>query len=208
MINRRTEEPKNRRTKKAITGRQKGLRVIVDKFFCFLVFTFLVSFYLSGCAYTTSGISYPEKNIYIAPVLNKISITDESRTQSNYWTFPILLENTFTNNLINKFNVDGHFKVAADKDTSDSLNLSCVINNYAKETLRYSDSDDVVEERLRLTAHIKVIGGNGKPLIEKDVVGEATYFLSGPKQKSETTAQGELIDDTARRILEAVAEEW
>jgi len=43
---------------------------------------------------------------------------------------------------------------------------------------------------------------------EKEVVGETTFFLTGASQKTETAAQVDLVDDTARRITEAVVEDW
>jgi hypothetical protein len=46
-------------------------------------------------------------------------------------------------------------------------------------------------------------------LKEKDIIGEMeSYFLSGPNSISESAAQDKLVDDAARRIMEAVVEEW
>jgi uncharacterized protein YcfL len=170
----------------------------------FLLTIFLYLFY--GCGYTTRGFQYQEDKIFIAPIINKIDITSEERRYSGYKVFPILLEKKLTNELINKFNIDGHLKVVS--ETEESLVLSCFIKDYQKEALKYTSDEEVKEQRLRLYVHIKLQDSEGSILKEKDIVGEASYFLSGPNKKSEESAQSDLIDDTARRILEAVIEEW
>ncbi|UCC95131.1 MAG: hypothetical protein JSW40_10070 [Candidatus Omnitrophota bacterium] len=162
--------------------------------------------YLCGCGYTTRGFLYEEDEIVIIPVVNKINITSEGRRFSQYTTFPILLEKQLTNALINKFNIDGHLKVTRRKE--EALELLCTITDYRRETLRYTDSDDVKEQRLRLHVHMKLSDFDGEILQEKNVVGETEFFLSGPHSKSEAAAQVELVDDAARRIVEAVIEEW
>lgn len=164
---------------------------------------------LAGCGYTTSGFVsvYEEESIIIKPAVNKINITSETREFAGYTTFPILIENKLTNGIINKFNIDGHFKVVS--QGPNALELSCVVTDYTRETLRYKTSDDDVEEqRLRLYAQIKLVSSSGEVLKEEQVVGETTYFLIGAKAKSETAAQVDLVDDTARRVSEAIIEAW
>jgi hypothetical protein len=107
---------------------------------------------------------------------------------------------------VNRFNIDGHLNVV--QNEADALSLSCVIKDYRKQALRYTESDDVQEQRLRLVVHIKLTGEGNKTLQDRDVTGEATFFLTGPNSKSEQDAQSDLISDTARRIVEAVIEEW
>ena len=170
-------------------------------FFLFLSFIFLYS-----CGYTTRAFIYKEDKIFIKPVINKIDITQEGRRYSNYRTYPILLEKRLTNALINKFNVYGNLKVSNKKE--DALLLTCSITNYDKEALRYSDYDNITEQRLRLTVNIKLFDSSGNLLKEKDIIGEASFFLEGPNKKTESLAWEDLIDDTARRIFEAIVEEW
>ncbi len=166
---------------------------------CFLV--------VAGCGYTTRGFVYDKENtIYVNPVVNKSSITSGKRAYSSYNVYPILLEKRLTNAIIDKFNIDGNLRVSDDK--SSSLNLQCEIRNYNKEPLRYTDNDNVTEQRLRLYTHCILSSKDGKVLKERDIVGDTTYFLSGKLAKTEPTAQVDLVDDTARRIIEMVVEEW
>jgi len=167
-------------------------------FLCFLI--------IAGCGYTTRGFVYKESSIHINPVVNKVNVTSEKRAYSSYNTYPILAEKRLTNVLVDKFNVDGNLAVSNTK--SNSLSLQCEIRNYDKEALRYADNDNVTEQRLRLYVHCTLRDENGEVLEEKDVVGDTTYFLSGKLAKTESSAQTDLIDDTARRIVEAVVEKW
>ncbi|MCK5289104.1 MAG: hypothetical protein KAJ14_10480, partial [Candidatus Omnitrophica bacterium] len=89
---------------------------------------------------------------------------------------------------------------------NEALKLICEITDYKKEALSYSkeNRDEVSEQRLRLYVKIKLVDVSGEILKDKIIVGETTYFLTG----SETAAQEDLIEDTARRVLESVVEEW
>jgi len=168
--------------------------------------TILTILFFSGCGYSFHGFQYQENKIFIYPIINKINITSETRRYSSYQSFPILLEKKLTNRLIEKFNIDGHLKVVNTPDAA--LRLSCIIKKYLKESLRYTDSEEVEEQRLRLYVHIQLKDSKGTSLKERDIVGETTYFLLGTYRKSEEQAQEDLIEDTARRILEIIVEEW
>ncbi len=167
---------------------------------------FIFCLLLVGCGYTTRGFVYNERSIYISPIVNKVNITEESRAYSSYVSYPVLLEKRLTNSLINKFSIESSLRVAS--TPQDSLNLECQILNYTKEPLRYSNDDRVLEQRLHLVVHFILRDSEGNLLKEKDIIGETTYFLSGANSKSESAAWTDLMEDTARRIVEAVVEKW
>ena len=170
-------------------------------------FLVLSLFLIASCGYTTRGFIYTEDSIIIKPVVNKIDITSESRKYSGYVSFPILIENRLTNKLVSKFNIEGNLKVVS--HDPGALHLACTVENYNKETLRYTEEDDEAEEqRLRLYVRMKLTSPDGKILQDRMIVGEAAYYLAGVNEKSESAAQTDLIDDTARRICEAVTEAW
>jgi len=162
--------------------------------------------FIAGCGYTTRGFIYDGKTITVEPIINKIDITAESRQYSGYTSFPILIENSLLNEIISQFNIDGGLKVVS--DDPQALSLTCVVERYDKQALRYSDDDAVKEQRLRLHVRMTLKSPQAEVLKARTVVGEASFFLSGPNQRSEEAAQRDLIDDTARRIVEAVVEEW
>ena len=163
-------------------------------------------FLLAGCGYSTHSITFAEKSIFIKPVTNEIKIAAEGNKYENRKTYPRLIENELTSVLVQGFNTDGQLKVA--RDEAGALKLVCVVKDYRKETLRSTNTNDVVEQRVQLEVAMKLYDSYGKTVEEKEVVGETTYFLSGPNQKTEVAAQGDLVDDTARRITEAVVENW
>ena|SRR3989338_905710 len=175
------------------------------------MFKFLILsavFLSSACGYTTRGSIYAGRKIIIQPAVNKIDVTSVSREASGYVSFPILIENKLTNEIISRFNIDGQLKVVS--DDPQALKLSCTVDSYSKETLRYDENTDgtVREQRLNLSTTIKLIGPDGQVLIDQAVVGRSDYFISGANVKSEASAQTDLVVDTARRISKAVLEEW
>jgi hypothetical protein len=161
---------------------------------------------LLGCGYTTRGFNYAENGIYIEPVVNEIDITNENRAYSSYSNFPVLLEKQLTNALIEKFNINGSLLVA--NQAQNNLRLVVKIKDYKKDALRYADSDDVTEHKLKLYADVVLYDSQGENIKESRVVGEASYFLSGRFATSEAAAESELVDDAARRIMEMVIENW
>ncbi|MCF7887378.1 MAG: hypothetical protein K9L71_03085 [Candidatus Omnitrophica bacterium] len=158
---------------------------------------------LAGCGYSTKGYKYKEDKIRITPVVNKINITSESRKYSGYTAYPRLIEDRLTNKLVSEFNIQSSLNVVSKPEGA--LKLECQVTDYRRQTLRYTDSDDPEEQRLRLRVKMKLISSEGETLQEKNIVGQASFFLD---KKSEVAAQAELIDDTARRITEAVVETW
>ena len=167
-------------------------------------FLFAVCFLL-GCGYTTRAFVGNE-NIYVKPVINDIEITSKDRIYSEYTSLPVFIEKKLTSVLVSKFNVRGSYNIGA--DTEDALMLDCRVYDYKKEALRYSDSDDVTEQRLRLYIHVTLYDREDNVTKKKDVVGEATFFLSGPYATTESEAIMELVDDTARRVVDVVSEDW
>jgi hypothetical protein len=168
--------------------------------------------WLSGCGYTTNNNVYDSSDIYVVPVVNKIKVTGEGRLYPDYKAYPRLIENDLTNALVRRFNVTGRLSVTA--DTEKSMKLYCDVTSYEKTTLQYADEhkgeikDEVKQQRLRLTTHARLIDGNGKILNERDVIGETTYYLYGIYAKTQDSAWLDLVDDTSRRIAEAVLENW
>ena len=149
---------------------------------------------------------YEEEGIFITPVVNEVKITTESRKYSGYRSFPILVEKKLTNEIIRKFNIIGQLKVTSKEDGA--LKLTCTIKDYRKDALRYSDSDDIEEQRLRLFVAIKLYDASGELLKSRSIVGREEYFLTGANSRTETAAHANLIEDTARQVLEAVIERW
>ncbi|MCF7871105.1 MAG: hypothetical protein K9L95_03860 [Candidatus Omnitrophica bacterium] len=158
---------------------------------------------IGGCGYSTRGFKYKEGSIRIKPVVNKINITSENRKYSGYTAYPRLIEDRLTNRLVSEFNIQSNLDVVS--ESRNALELECQVTGYRRQTLRYTDSDDPEEQRLRLEVKMTLISSAGEILKEKNIVGQASFFLNS---KSEVAAQNDLIDDTARRITEAVVEEW
>lgn len=169
-----------------------------------IVLFLLVS--ICGCGYTTRGAVYSQNRLYVVPVVNKMDISSEQRKYSEFNNFPALLDKRVTNAIVAKFNSDGHMKVT--NDEQGALKLTCAITNYHSDAQRYTDNDDVKEQKIWLDMSMSLTDPSGKVLKEKNIVADASYYLTGSNRRSEATVQDEVISDAARRIVEAVVEEW
>ena len=173
---------------------------------------FLLVMFLLGCGYTTRNTAYDAASIFIAPVTNDIKITGEGRLYPDYKTYPRRIENDLTNALVKKFNTNGTLDVVSTSDAG--LRLFCSVIGYDKNTLQYSDEDkgevkdEVKEQQLYLHVQVRLEDNTGKILLQKEVVGETTFYLYGAYAKTEDTAWQDLLTDTSRRVSEVVLDLW
>lgn len=163
---------------------------------------------MTGCGYTSRAfISNSYKTIYVSPFANKIDITQESDASSRYRLYRPLLETDITGATIERFVLDGNLRISRQEDAD--LILRGALMEYRRDALRYI-SDDVVEEyRISLKMDLGLNDKEGKLIWEeKGLIGDYTYFVSGPNAKSESTAIDEAVKDISRRIVDRVVEEW
>ena len=178
------------------------------QFVLFSVLCFLVSV-IAGCGYTTrSLISSKFRTIHIAPFLNKTDITNESYTADKYKIYRPFLETDITRAVVNKFLFDGNLK-PIDAESADLL-LKGELVDYRRDSLRYTDSEDVSEYRINIAVNISLWDNRENKLIweEHGYTGDITYFITGPLAKSEAVAMNDAINDLARRIVERTVEQW
>ena len=163
----------------------------------------------AGCGYTTrSLIANQYRTIRIPPFSNKIDITLEGDTQSRYKVYRPMLETEVSKAVVDRFMFDGSLKVSS-SDASD-LVLEGELIEFRRDPLRFTSSNDVEEYRLNIVVNIRLRDSAKNALLweERSFTGDATYFVSGIKAKSEDTAITDAIKDLARRIVERVVEQW
>ena len=173
-----------------------------------IIFTaVLLSFALSaaGCGYTTHP-GYPArlKTIYIEPFENNINYTEDL----NRGLYVPLLEVKVRDAVIDRFQFDGHLRIAKPEDADVILKGS--LTGFSRDVLRRTESDDVEEYRIQVIVDLTLIERvpNTTFWEEKGFAGESTYFLSGPSAKSEAAAIDEALVDLGRRVVERGIESW
>ena len=107
---------------------------------------------ITGCGYTTKAF-LASGVVYVKPVENKIQIAQETNAYSEYQSFPLLLEKRLTNQIVTEFTVRSGYTVVGAEANAERLESA--ITGYRKEALRYDDFDEITEQRLRLTVHIR-----------------------------------------------------
>ena len=171
-----------------------------------IIFLSLVSVGLgfSGCGYTTrSTLPSNLKTSHVLPFKNSVSYTSESGEN----IYLPRLEIDVRNKVIDRFLFDGALKIR-DPQSAD-LVMSGELLSYQKSDLRTSENQDIEEYRIHITASIKVEDRvKNETRLTDTIVGEETYFTTGPNAMSETAAVKKAIEDLATRIVERVVDDW
>lgn len=164
---------------------------------------------LLGCGYTASS-SLPGrfKTIYIKPFVNKIDLTKETQEYRTLKTYHPLLETDITQAVIERFIFDGRLKVVPEEEAD--LILTGELIEYRRDSLRYTDSEDIQEYRINLIVNLALWDKQKEKFLWKEPAffGDTTYFKSGALAKSESQAIEDAIEDLAQRIVEKTVEVW
>ena len=162
-------------------------------------------FFAINCGYSTnllvaSGIH----TIYVEPFKNNINYTSELQKE----VYVPLLEVKVRDAVINRFLFDGHIKIAAADKANLILKGSLI--GYQRDVLRRTDSDNVEEYRLQVLVDLVLWDPEKEKVVweERNFAGETTFFLTGPKAKSESSAIEDAVTDLGRRVVERTVEDW
>ncbi len=163
---------------------------------------------ISGCGYTMQT-TLPDnvKTIHVDTFKNNIDITKEVSSKDKYEVYRPNLEVDLRDAIVNRFFLDGNFKIA-DKDSADAV-LEGQVNQYRKDPLRYQN--EVVQEyRISLVCDFKFIRQKDSKVLldEKNITGDTTFFTAGTLQKTEESALDDAMSDLARRIINKIVENW
>lgn len=182
---------------------------MVNKLKLVLVFSVAVLFQLTGCGYTQKSL-LPEniKSIHVAPVKNTIDLSAEISDKDRFRVYRPGVEVELTNAIINRFIFDGNLRV--EKEGHADAVLEAKLVDYRRDPLRYSDADDVQEYRLSVAIDATVYEANTRKVIWREVrlIGDTTFFLSGPRAVSEDEAAQKAVQDVARRVVDKTIEVW
>ena len=162
----------------------------------------------SGCGYTTRSLLPSNfKSIYVENFINKIKVTAESSDERMYRGYRPGMEIDVATAIRNKYLFDGNLRVA-DPEKAD-LVLKGELVDYRNESLRYDNSNNVLEYRIRMVVNIVMQTKDGKTRwAENNFAGESLYTTTGPLAKSESQAIVDAEADLARRVVERTVEEW
>jgi len=164
----------------------------------------LLTTLLASCGYTTGSLLSPGIKTAAVPIF-KNSISPESLS----YQYHPGLEVDITREVIDRFLFDGNLRVVS-PGAADLL-LEGELIDYLKEPLRYAaDEKDVTEYRLTLVVSLTCRDLKTKEVIweETNFTGDTTYFTTGSRAKSESTALSDAIEDLARNIVDRTVEGW
>ena len=164
---------------------------------------------LPSCGYTATRILPAHyRTIYVEPIQNRIPITEEIGEKAGFVTNFPQIEERVTREVIQRFLIDGNLRIANQPNQAD-LVLTGNLLDFYRQALRRRDDDTVEEYRLNLTVGLTLRDKEGKLLLEEPaLIGDSTYFVSGPSAKTESAAVDDLVTDFSRRVVEWVIEYW
>jgi hypothetical protein len=178
------------------------------RFYCLLLTAHCLPL-ISGCGYSATRLLPVEYQvIYVEPFQNAIPIASELTERTGFIANIPRLEEDINQGLINRFLFDGNLMMTSDPEEADLI-LSGRLYDFHRQALRQFDNDTVEEYRLNLSAAVLLRDAKGETVLEEPaLIGDTTYFLSGPDAKSESEAVADLVVDFSRRIVEWVIEYW
>ncbi len=158
-----------------------------------VVFLCLCGVIFSSCGYTTKEV-LPSNigSIAVQPFENH--------------TFEPGLEINLNQKLTERILFEGVARL--ESPSSAEAILRGVLLEYRRDPLRYSDTEEVEEYRLKLIVDVVLESSPTHEILwrESSFTGESTFFTAGSLAKSETDAREELLEDLARRLVGRLAE--
>ena len=177
------------------------------------LFTFLIlSAFLiatAGCGYTSSSLLPPDTDsIHVANFANEIEPTRQvSDKNVTYFYFPGM-ETNITRSVIDRFILDSHLDIKAEKDAD--LVLKGSLTDLDRYPLSYSKDENVEEFRIEIIVDLSLLNNRtGKVMWqETGFSGQTDYDISGKNAINEAEAVNNAIKDLAQRIVERTVEAW
>jgi len=170
-------------------------------------FLFLLS--LAGCGYTTRSLLPGNiKSVHVAPVQSTIDLSAEISDKDQFRVYRPGVEVDVTNAIINRFIFDGNLQVR-ESGSADAV-VEAKLTDYRRDPLRYSKGDDVQEYRLSIYLDVTVTQASDKKVLwhDKNLVGDTSFFIAGPRAVSEDEAAQKAVEDVARRVVDKTIEVW
>ncbi len=160
-----------------------------------------LSLLFCGCGYTTKAVMPSGIKTVAVPDFKENIPIDEN------YTYEAGLGIGLTNAVIDRLIYDGNLKVA-DEDKADAV-LYGDVTGYRQEIVRYDDYEGAEQYRLIISLKLRFVKNDGTVIWEENNFSTDTeYFISGNDAKTEREALNELLEDTAKNIVDRIVEDW
>ena len=118
------------------------------------------------------------------------------------------METNITRSVIDRFILDSHLDIKAEKDAD--LVLKGSLTDLDRYPLSYSKDEDVEEFRIEIIVDLSLYNNRtGKVMWqETGFSGQTDYDISGKNAINEAEAVNNAIKDLAQRIVERTVEAW
>ncbi len=163
----------------------------------------LLALVLGGCGYTFRSLDPNITTVYIPPIENRITITQDYSSLDDLKKYYPNLEVSLKDRLTHRLLVEAGLKVSDSEIASDG-ELKVTLKDYRREPLSYTQSDEVRRWRIVIGAEVEFKVGE-KTRFVRTIYGEALY---DPSVTSEHEAIKKALDDLSRRISDLLLNTW
>jgi len=165
----------------------------------------LILLAFAGCGYSTGNLLPSNyRTISIEPFQNKVAFLNENARG----LYIPLLETNVHDAIVNRFQQDGHLKIA--KSGKGDLVLQGALIRFDRDDITLDDNQGVTKYRITITVSLVLLDTAEQKEVwsESSFAGEADYYTSGPAARSESTALQDALTDLSRRVVERTLENW
>lgn len=164
----------------------------------------------SGCGATshTFLVNTAGRTIYVDEVKNAMNVAAEANDYAHYRSVPPGLEKELKAEIISRLQTEGYLKIVNSKETADIV-LVAEITDYLREAVSIRDEHQIDDYRLVMGVNATFYKGAGGPAITRiSFSTDSTYDLRPELVRDNATALQFLLSKTARKIADALLDQW
>lgn len=172
-------------------------------------FRLISIFLLTGGLFLQTSCGYTQKTalprniqaIHVDTFKHKIS-------PGSIYAFEPGLEIKITNAIIRRLHRDGNLRVTSREEADVILEGDLIA--FDQEGVRFTGLERIEEYRLYIAVALRLIDRRTREVLweEPNFSGDASYFVTGPRAVSRSSAAEKAVDRLARNVVDRIVEDW
>jgi len=148
------------------------------------------------------------RTIYVDEVKNTMNTAADANDYAHYRSVPPGLEKELRAEIISRLQTEGYLKIVNSKEAADVV-LVAEITDYLREAVSIRDEHQIDDYRLVMGVNATFYKGTSTRVITMTSFStDSTYDLRGGLVRDGTTALQFLLSKTARKIADALLDQW
>lgn len=163
-----------------------------------------------GCGITSQSFltQAAGKKIFVQDVENTMDVVSERNDFSQHRSIPPGLERRLRVEIINRLQTEGYLKVVNSKQDADIV-LKTQITDYLREAVTVKDNNVIEDYRLIITGSAMFSDTHTNGEISKiQFTADSSYEIGSSRDSNSTSAVDLLISRAARKVADALLDQW